>query len=350
MDISITSSDYYFDHDSHYGSHEDLLKDEVRMNTYTNILYKNKDYIRDKVILDLSCGIGYFSLICAKLGAKHVIAIDSSNIIETTKEIIKENNYQDKITLLKGIVGKDILKLPDHITDQVDIILCEWYGYMIFLDNKIEQVIYARNNWLKKDNGLILPSQVTLYVQGIEDHEYKHNRFDYWNNVYGYNMKPIIELSRKEPIIDAIRTKQILTDNSKILSINLYDINQSINEFNGNIDLKVISQDFLYGFAFYFNVQFYIPKSFNIKLPYTYGFSTSPMSPETIWKQTVCYIKDMIPVYYNDQIQAKLFVKVIDKNKVEINIKDIYIKHDENDLSNKFNTNNIPDQLYILNQ
>ena len=63
------------------------------------------------------------------------------------------------------------------------------------------------------------------------------------------NMKPLKEISRKEPIIDQIRMKQILTDNSKIFTINLYTLT-SYNEFNGNISLKVMSQDFFFAFVF----------------------------------------------------------------------------------------------------
>ncbi|KAF8356095.1 hypothetical protein PRIPAC_97718 [Pristionchus pacificus] len=38
----MTSKDYYFDSYSHFGIHEEMLKDEVRTNTYRNSIYHNK--------------------------------------------------------------------------------------------------------------------------------------------------------------------------------------------------------------------------------------------------------------------------------------------------------------------
>ncbi|KAF8371307.1 hypothetical protein PRIPAC_77736 [Pristionchus pacificus] len=38
----MTSKDYYFDYYSHFGIHEEMLKDEVRTNTYRNSIYHNK--------------------------------------------------------------------------------------------------------------------------------------------------------------------------------------------------------------------------------------------------------------------------------------------------------------------
>jgi ribosomal protein L11 methylase PrmA len=48
--------------------------------------------------LDVGCGTGILSMFAAKSGAKHVYACDNSTIILKAKEIVKENNLQDKIT------------------------------------------------------------------------------------------------------------------------------------------------------------------------------------------------------------------------------------------------------------
>lgn len=51
-------------------------------------------------------------------------------------------------------------------------------------------MIYARNKWLSND-GIILPNRITFQIAGIEDRKFKKEKFDYWESVYGINMKVI---------------------------------------------------------------------------------------------------------------------------------------------------------------
>merc|ERR1712130_377798 len=85
----MTSADYYFDSYAHFGIHEEMLKDEVRTKTYRRAVMNNKQLFRDKVVLDVGCGTGILSMFAAKSGAKKVIGIDMSNIIDRAKEIVK---------------------------------------------------------------------------------------------------------------------------------------------------------------------------------------------------------------------------------------------------------------------
>ena len=40
------------------GIHEEMLKDEVRTETYRRAIMNNKQLFRDKVVLDVGCGTG----------------------------------------------------------------------------------------------------------------------------------------------------------------------------------------------------------------------------------------------------------------------------------------------------
>lgn len=43
-----TSADYYFDSYSHFGIHEEMLKDVVRTKTYQNVIYQNSFFSRTR--------------------------------------------------------------------------------------------------------------------------------------------------------------------------------------------------------------------------------------------------------------------------------------------------------------
>lgn len=106
----------------------------------------------------------------AKAGAKHVIGVDMSTIIEKAREIVAVNNLSDKITLLQGKMEEVTLPYP-----KVDIIISEWMGYFLLYESMLDTVIYARDRYLSED-GLIFPDKATIFFAGIEDGEYKDEK------------------------------------------------------------------------------------------------------------------------------------------------------------------------------
>lgn len=90
-----TSKDYYFDSYSHFGIHEEMLKDHVRTGAYQAAILDNKHLFKDKVVLDVGCGTGILCLFAAKAGAKKVIGVDCASIVKQAREIVKANGYED---------------------------------------------------------------------------------------------------------------------------------------------------------------------------------------------------------------------------------------------------------------
>jgi type I protein arginine methyltransferase len=65
-----TSKDYYFDSYSHFGIHEEMLKDSVRTRAYKNAIVQNRHLFSGKVVLDVGCGTGILSMFAARAGAR----------------------------------------------------------------------------------------------------------------------------------------------------------------------------------------------------------------------------------------------------------------------------------------
>ena len=113
----LTSKDYYFDSYAHFGIHEEMLKDSVRTITYKNAILHNKHLFRDKVVLDVGCGTGIPSMFAAKAGAKMVIGVDYSAIVEQAKEIVKENKMDNVITIVSGKVEEVDQEFDQYINE-----------------------------------------------------------------------------------------------------------------------------------------------------------------------------------------------------------------------------------------
>ena len=86
---------------------------------------------------------GVLSMFAAKAGAKKVIGIECSSIVEHARKIVKANNLDHIVELIKGKVEE--IELP---VEKVDIIISEWMGYCLFYESMLNTVIYARDKWL----------------------------------------------------------------------------------------------------------------------------------------------------------------------------------------------------------
>jgi len=362
-----TSKDYYFDSYAHHGIHEEMLKDEVRTRTYQLAILNNAHLFKNKIVLDVGCGTGILSMFASQAGAKHVYAVDCSSIIDQAQQIINKNGFADKITLIKGKVEE--IELP---VKKVDIIISEWMGYFLLYESMLDTVLYARDKWLvtpnnkkrkeikdkndDKDNvkkegeepdtskdgadtdnnsdgipkdaeynedddsegeeeecGIIFPDKAVMYICAMEDAQVKHERIDFWDNVYGFDMSPIKEIAYREPVVDIVDPKTIVSSSEPILNIDILTCTKEQLQFSTDFALQVKRNDYIHGFCAYFECAF-------TQIHKPIGFTTSPFSKYTHWKQTIFYMKDVLTVCDGETIFGKITCKPNTKNPRDLDI------------------------------
>ena len=77
---SSSKLDYYFKSYSHFGIHEDMLKDTVRTKSYENAICRNSHLFKGKTVLDIGSGTGILSMFAVRAGAHHVYSIEMADI------------------------------------------------------------------------------------------------------------------------------------------------------------------------------------------------------------------------------------------------------------------------------
>ena len=278
---------YYFKSYSHTGIHETMLRDTVRTAAYEEAILSNSDSLfRDKVVLDIGCGSGVLSLFCAKAGAKQVIAIDNSDIINQAREIIELNGYSNVITCVRGkcedLIETNALPLDGKT---VDVIVSEWMGYGLFFETMLPSVMAARDALMTPMTGSMFPNVAKIFIEGCNEME----RLDYWNNVHGFNMTPMKERMIKELTQDAhvevVSDANIVTCRKDIITFDLNTCKDADLDFEAPFELHLrgdISQNEIqiHSLVISFDIEFAVANSRPVH------FSTGCQSTPTHWKQT----------------------------------------------------------------
>jgi len=311
------AKDSYFSSYSHFGIHEDMLKDEVRTKSYMIACKNNAEQFKDKIVLDVGCGTGILSIFAAQAGAKHVYGIDNAEIADFARAIIEKNGFADRITIIKGKVEE--VTLP---VDKVDIIISEWMGYFLLYESMLDTVLYARDKYLAPD-GLMLPDKVRLNLVAIEDSQYKQEKFGFWMNPYGINMECIRTAALAEALVDIVGRELVMSNIGRILELNLYEATVKDLEFTKEFELTIEHSDYVYALVGWFDVFFERLKS-------PVRFTTSPFSKKTHWRQTVFYLPEPIKAKEGGILSGVIGVSKNTKNPRHINVK-IKFEYEDNE-------------------
>lgn len=290
----------YFKSYSYNSIHESMIKDRVRTDAYRDFIYDHKSLFKDKVVLDVGCGTGILSMFCAKAGAKLVIAVDNSDIIDKARETVFKNGLQDTVKCLRGKIEE--VTLP---VGKVDLIVSEWMGYCLLYESMLDSVLYARDRYLAPD-GLMVPSHATLRIAPLGDSDLKASHIDFWRDVYGFDMTAMLERAHEEVIARVVDEKEIAAESVAFLELDLHTTKVEDLTFTKAFTTKWNEgYHLLDAFVVWFDMIFCTSRSQQITAGLTaadaksksslVAFSTGPYSAATHWQQGVFLIKDPGP-------------------------------------------------------
>jgi len=292
------------DDDSHYFNsyagndiHEIMLKDTVRTDAYRDFIYGNKHLFKDKVVLDVGCGTGVLSMFCAKAGAKKVISVDNSDIIDKARTNIFENGFDGVIACVRGKIEEVTLPVK-----QVDIIVSEWMGYCLLYEAMLDSVLYARDKFLAPD-GLMVPSECKILLAAVHDPEYMNDNVNFWNHVYGFSMTAMKEKIREDVTVTHLSASALASEPMAFCHLPLHTVTTADLVFTKPFELQIKEDiDSLDAFVVYFDNFFATSREQVIAEDARaevwrdekggVSFTTGPGGKETHWRQGLLLIEE----------------------------------------------------------
>lgn len=286
---------YYFDSYSHVGIHREMITDRVRTDGYRNAILNNPELFKGKVVLDVGCGTGILSMFAAKAGAAKVIGIDQSEMGTVARQVVADNGLSDIVTIIKGKVEE--LELP---VDKVDVIISEWMGYCLLYESMLDTVLFARDKWLAP-GGNLFPDKCSMFIQGVQD---STKRFDFWDEVYGFNMRAVKEkVTIRDGFVEDVDSKDIITSRELLKAIDIDHVTYEQLDFRANFTLKVETSGTFHGFVSSFDI------GFERGCARPEYFTTGCEGTPTHWHQVFFHIDHPFSVSKGDTLEGKWWVR-----------------------------------------
>ncbi|KAF3656091.1 putative histone-arginine methyltransferase CARM1 [Capsicum annuum] len=141
--IEASSAKMYFHYYGQLLHQQNMLQDFVRTGTYYAAVIENRADFLGRVVVDVGAGSGILSLFAAQAGAKHVYAVEASEMAEYAKKLIAGNpSLSERITVIKGKVEE--VELPV----KADILISEPMGTLLVNERMLESYVIARDRFL----------------------------------------------------------------------------------------------------------------------------------------------------------------------------------------------------------
>uniref|UniRef100_A0A0V0G9T3 Protein arginine n-methyltransferase prmt1 n=1 Tax=Triatoma dimidiata TaxID=72491 RepID=A0A0V0G9T3_TRIDM len=261
----------YFDAYGDLSVHKTMLTDKVRIDAYYEAIFRNRDRIKDKIVMDVGAGTGILSIFCAKAGAKKVYAVEACHkLIPLLQDVVKANAVENIVEVIYGEVE------TIEVQDNVDVLVSEWMGHYLLHESMIESLINARR--FLSSNSLILPHKATIYVALCDLPQLTSQ----WTEVRQVNLEAVTGVYRKAatcfPHLEHISYEALMSLPKPFCAFDLETVSPEAIESNVMRTVMVTNKTgTVEGICIWWDVEF----------PSNIVLSTSPFSMETHWKQTV---------------------------------------------------------------
>jgi type I protein arginine methyltransferase len=162
--------------------HAGMMADAIRIDAYAAAL---QQAVRaESVVADLGAGIGTFSLLAARFGARKVYAIEPEDTIHLGRAIAAASGLADRIEFVQAR-STDVV-LPERAT----IIVSDMRGTLPQFERHIPAIADARQRLLA-DGGVLIPCRDRLWAAIVDAPEVYADHVTPWrDHTHGLALQP----------------------------------------------------------------------------------------------------------------------------------------------------------------
>lgn len=178
--------------------HARMLHDERRTGDYMAAI---TEAVRpEDIVVDIGTGSGVLAIAAARAGARHVYAIEASDIAAVAGSVFGLNGVEDRVTLIPGWSRQ--VELPER----ADLLVAEIIGNEPLEEEILETTLDARRRLLKPGARLI-PHALTLLARPLllPDEEARQRAIGQaavgrWQSLYDMEFQPLLDAAVPGPV------------------------------------------------------------------------------------------------------------------------------------------------------
>ncbi len=168
---------------AHVTGHQSMVFDEARNRAYARAI--EQCVTPDSVVLDLGCGLGIHGLLAARAGARKVFLVDPEIVVQSALEVAKFNGFGDRVQAFQGRIEE--IELPE----KVDVIISVFTGNLLYSEDLLPSLYFARDHWLKP-GGRLIPDAAELIMAPVHVPKRHAEWIDAWSKPhFGFDYSPI---------------------------------------------------------------------------------------------------------------------------------------------------------------
>lgn len=202
----------------------------------------------ESVVLDLGAGVGLLAVLCCRLGARHVYAVDTNPGIRFLSGLAARNGCVDRITWYHA--DSRTIDLPE----KVDIIIADIRGGVSVVGGSFDIVSDAVARFLKP-GGYVIPVLDRIQVAAVTENAVVNELNRLWvDNDLGVDLSSIHGLEMGHMRISKARSEDLLSNSLEWAEINWVPIPRI--EFRRELIFTIIQRGRLDGFISWFDLTF----------------------------------------------------------------------------------------------
>eukprot|EP00811_Abedinium_folium_P002321 NODE_12127_length_1244_cov_6.281110.p1 GENE.NODE_12127_length_1244_cov_6.281110~~NODE_12127_length_1244_cov_6.281110.p1 ORF type:complete len:310 (-),score=100.86 NODE_12127_length_1244_cov_6.281110:8-937(-) len=235
-------------------------------------------------VIDVHSGAGLLAVLCARAGARRVVAVEKSRLAHYLRATVARNTDAGAVEVHECLAEE--LQLEEGRA--VDCIVSMWMGHALLFGNALSSVLAVRDRYLIA-GGVMLPSMCRLCLVPFEDSAWRQTGQGFWDDVQGVDMSALAPVAAvthcvkpqhrrvpEEALFGAgIGAEVILLD---MLTVKEADLDR----FEAAMRFEVPAGRRLDGFVAWFECEFGAAG---------WLLSTHPSSAPTRWQQTAFHFR-----------------------------------------------------------